>query len=1134
MPGSSLTFSLFGKDVSAGSAMSELGRHAAATGRQIQSMSGALSGAGIGTVALGSIAANAFSGIAQAAQDAGRAVLGTVAANEQAAISFETLLGSAERASAFMTELKDFAKSTPFETGPLTQYSKALLGAGLAAEHVVPFLTAWGDASGALGQTQEQFGRTMTAVTQIMSKGKVSAEELGQIAESGIPIWSVLSRALGKPAGELMKLGEQGKLVAKQVLPALEAQMRKDYGGAMGKQAQTLNGLWSTLMDTLKQGTADALLPVQDELKGGLTRSIEVAGRVTGWLADTGVPAFARYGQALRDHLVGPWRAASDFLHETALPALREVAEWVDENSEKLKLGAAAIAGVVVAMQGLSLASSGLAALAALANPIGIAVVAVGALAGGLTYLYQNSEPVRAFLDDLGGRVMPVLQGAAEAVGDYWSNSLSPALADFGSAVLPPLVEAWESLVENFGVGTPTFEAAGAALKILGAFVSNLLLPWLKMLVVEGLGRLKAAFDVIGPVLNNVVVPALKFLMQVGLQVFKGLLMAAADAFGWVPEIGDKLRNASDRFNAFADDVNRSLDAINSTKTITIAMTSTGDPSGSVYESQVPGAARGSGGDSRYKPLANTPLSGGSNQAKIWNYFKGQGFTDASSAGVIANLIAESALNPKAIQKGGPGRGLAQWSLGERWMQLQSWATKGKRNPWDLGTQLDYLMRELGKAPGTAGAFTGDLGKLKGMTSSADAAAYFMRTFERPKNTDPSARQRVAARVYAQMKGKGGTTAPSGGSGGGGTGYEGIADAASSSKASSDAARKASEAARKAALNALRKDLSDGLMAALTGTRAQVRARLYLLMEDVTKLGSAVGRRIVSTTARTLLPLASQHDAVIKRLEKAQADLKGLRDASRQFARQTWESTIESGNVTTSDDRSFGGIAEKLRQSVVAARKFADAMAELKRRGLGVEALKQLTAAGPEQGLAYAQGILAAGKKGIAEINRLQGQLGQAGSSLGNTTADAMYAAGIRSAEGLVKGLQSQRKALEAIMSGLAQAMAAALRKALGIKSPSVVFAGIGDQIGAGLIMGLDRQAAPVTSTAAGLISRAAFAGPAGGRGGPRFVPHQARTETHIHLNRALVGNEQHIARVLGVAQRRTAGRGVTIAAGAR
>lgn len=223
---------------------------------------------------IGPVAVRAVGGatVAIGGLAAAGAVLGikTAANLETATVGFTRLLGSGQKAQRFLAQLKSFAAKTPFELPGLVDASRALIGAGTAAKDVIPILTDLGDAAGALGLDQERFGRVMTAVTQIMNKGKLQAEELMQITEAGIPVWQLLAKATGKPVPELQKLMQAGKLLSKDVLPLLFQQMHKDYGGGMVAQSKTLAGVWSTVKDTIALTMAGALQPLLPLLKTAL------------------------------------------------------------------------------------------------------------------------------------------------------------------------------------------------------------------------------------------------------------------------------------------------------------------------------------------------------------------------------------------------------------------------------------------------------------------------------------------------------------------------------------------------------------------------------------------------------------------------------------------------------------------------------------------------------------------------------------------------------------------------------------------------------------------------------------------------------------------------------------------------
>mgnify|MGYP003627585322 FL=1 len=80
------------------------------------------------------------------------------------------------------------------------------------------------------------------------------------------------------------------------------------------------------------------------------------------------------------------------------------------------------------------------------------------------------------------------------------------------------------------------------------------------------------------------------------------------------------------------------------------------------------------------------------------------GLTKTAAIGVVANLKAESNLDPGIKQLGGgPGRGLAQWEKGGRYdtdpINLNKFAAKKGTNWADLDTQIDFILYEMDKHP---------------------------------------------------------------------------------------------------------------------------------------------------------------------------------------------------------------------------------------------------------------------------------------------------------------------------------------------------------------------------------------------------------------------------------------------------
>jgi trimeric autotransporter adhesin len=96
-----------------------------------------------------------------------------------------------------------------------------------------------------------------------------------------------------------------------------------------------------------------------------------------------------------------------------------------------------------------------------------------------------------------------------------------------------------------------------------------------------------------------------------------------------------------------------------------------------------------------------------------------------------------------------------------------------------------------------------------------------------------------------------------------------------------------------------------------------------------------------------------------------------------------------------------------------------------------------------------------------------------------------MYDAGIKAAEGIVSGLTKKKTEIENAMKVIADTLVKTIQTKLQIKSPSRVFAGVGDNIGAGLEVGINGRKRSVSKAIDGLArvpngSALALAGGAG------------------------------------------------------
>jgi hypothetical protein len=154
-----------------------------------------------------------------------------------------------------------------------------------------------------------------------------------------------------------------------------------------------------------------------------------------------------------------------------------------------------------------------------------------------------------------------------------------------------------------------------------------------------------------------------------------------------------------------------------------------------------------------------------SNEKAAYDFFVAKGLSKVQSAGIVGNLIQESNVLPGSVQPGGPGRGIAQWSVGGRWNSshndnLASYVSTHGGSMGSLTTQLDFIWYELETFSGYG------LSKLRAASSITSATVVFQQDFEGCGQCEQSTRVSYAEQVLSAYGGG----ASGGGAGGGGGG----------------------------------------------------------------------------------------------------------------------------------------------------------------------------------------------------------------------------------------------------------------------------------------------------------------------------------------------------------------------------
>lgn len=194
---------------------------------------------------------------------------GEMQANKKA---FATLLGDSQQAEKFLGDLAKFASATPFELPGLVTASKRLLAFSFSAQDIIPMMAAIGDTASMLGVGEEGINRMTLAIGQMQAKGKVSAEEMLQLAESGVPAWQFLADAIGTDIPTAMKMAESGAIDSTTGINAVLMGMQTKFKGGMAGLSQEIPGLFSTIKDNVAS--------VMKEIGNGLITSLDIKSRM--------------------------------------------------------------------------------------------------------------------------------------------------------------------------------------------------------------------------------------------------------------------------------------------------------------------------------------------------------------------------------------------------------------------------------------------------------------------------------------------------------------------------------------------------------------------------------------------------------------------------------------------------------------------------------------------------------------------------------------------------------------------------------------------------------------------------------------------------------------------------------------
>lgn len=373
------------------------------------------------TVAAGQLIADFAKKAASSLQSVVKSGLDYNRSMESYLTNFKVMLGDEQLAAEKLEEIRKMAASTPFSLSDLTEGTQTLLQFGIAADDTTGVLKQLGDIS--LGNA-DKLQTLVRAYGKMSSAQKVTLENVNMMIDAGFNPLNQICDATGESMSALYKRISDGKVSFNELEAAVAAATSEggQFYNGMLEASQTFNGRLSTLKDNVAALTGELTSGLFSALGDILVKANELVVSITE--DDSKMAALKETIGVLTAAVVAVTAAVLSYkatvAATTAITALCTAATTAKAAADK-----AAGAGA----KGLAVAQAALNAVLS-ANPIGLVVAALAALAAGLVTAYHTSETFRNIVNGAFQAVANIAQSTiGAAIG--WLDKLSYKLNSF-------------------------------------------------------------------------------------------------------------------------------------------------------------------------------------------------------------------------------------------------------------------------------------------------------------------------------------------------------------------------------------------------------------------------------------------------------------------------------------------------------------------------------------------------------------------------------------------------------------------------------------------------------------------------------------------------------------------------------
>lgn len=417
---------------------------------------------------------------------------------------------------------------TAFALDEMASAASVAMAAGVKpGEALNKYMATLKNSAAAAGAPLADMGAILN---KTLTSGRAQTQEINQIADRGLPIWTKLQEQYGVTADELRDMVSRGEVdtaTFMQVMDDMTGKVADEMGGTTSSSIKNFGAALSKLGADMLQGLYPVIGPLFEALKSGVQM-----------IQTFGAPAFEAFGAIfapLGEKLTAfsdGWNRVKEAMAEGATPfeALREHMPAVADLFERVQ---GAVQPMLDTFSGMGSALAPvigglLGALGPLLTKIPILGKAftgltgpVGILIGAFIAMWQQSESLRDAVGtvfqtilDAVMAVLPSLLPIFETLGEV-INQLAGVFGDVLGAALMAVAPLIEPLL---GVVMTLLEAVTPLLPIIGTFAELL-----GGILVTALTALTPLFEFVGEVLT-MLQPIIMMVADVVAQLLEALI----------------------------------------------------------------------------------------------------------------------------------------------------------------------------------------------------------------------------------------------------------------------------------------------------------------------------------------------------------------------------------------------------------------------------------------------------------------------------------------------------------------------------------------------------------------------------------------------------------------------------------